>query len=135
MQAINILYVEDDAGSRKVMQFMVAGLLKNSYLTVFEDSQEFMARVQEIEPKPNLVMLDIHVEPLDGFAMLDLLRNSEAFGGLPIIALTASVMNEEVHKLRMAGFDGVLAKPLDPDKFPQQLERILDGEQVWNVVS
>ena len=129
-----ILYVEDDAGSRKVMQYLVRGSLQGSQLTIFEDSHDFMNRVHMLENQPTIIMLDIHVEPISGFEMLQQLREVEAYKDLPIVALTASVMNEEVAKLRRAGFDGVLAKPLDPDQFPDLFQRILSGEQVWNIV-
>jgi CheY-like chemotaxis protein len=129
-----ILYVEDDAGSRKVMQYLVRGSLQGSQLTLFEDSHDFMNRVHMLENQPTIIMLDIHVEPISGFEMLQQLREVEAYKDLPIVALTASVMNEEVAKLRRAGFSGVLAKPLDPDQFPDLFRRILEGEQIWNIV-
>jgi CheY-like chemotaxis protein len=50
-----------------------------------------------------------------------------------IVALTASVMNSEIHKLKEAGFDGVLAKPLNFHTFPEMLTRILNREQIWTV--
>jgi DNA-binding NarL/FixJ family response regulator len=49
-----------------------------------------------------------------------------------VVALTASVMYEEVRRLRDAGFDGVIAKPINFDTFPAALDRILSGGQVWN---
>jgi CheY-like chemotaxis protein len=50
-----------------------------------------------------------------------------------VMALTASVMNEEINKLREAGFDGVLGKPLSFHTFPDTLRRILAGERIWTV--
>jgi hypothetical protein len=50
------------------------------------------------------------------------------------VALTASVMNEEVHKLREAGFHSVIAKPIDVDTFPDLLHRIVGGETVWRII-
>jgi CheY-like chemotaxis protein len=129
-----ILYVEDDAGSRKVMQYLVRGGLQDCKLIMFEDSHDFMTRLQMLEQQPSVIMLDIHVEPITGFEMLQQLRENDAYKDLPILALTASVMNEEVQKLRRAGFSGVLAKPLDPDQFPDLFQRILNGEQIWNIV-
>ena len=129
-----ILYVEDDAGSRKVMQYLVRGSLQDCKLIMYEDSHDFINRVQMMEEQPTVIMLDIHVEPISGFEMLQQLRDHDYYKNLPILALTASVMNEEVAKLRRAGFDGVLAKPLDPDQFPDLFQRILSGEQVWNIV-
>ena len=42
-------------------------------------------------------------------------------------------MSEEVKNLREAGFNGVMAKPLNFEAFPDMLDRISNGEQVWNV--
>ena len=129
-----ILYVEDDAGSRKVMQYLVRGSLQDCKLIMYEDSHDFMNRLLMLEEQPTVILLEIHVEPISGFEMLQLLREHDYYKNLPILALTASVMNEEVAKLRRAGFDGVLAKPLDPDLFPDLFQRILSGEQVCNII-
>jgi two-component system cell cycle response regulator DivK len=60
-----------------------------------------------------------------------MLRNDPDFVHVTIIALTASVMNEEVAALENAGFDGTIAKPIDPDAFPELLDQILGGKKVW----
>lgn len=127
-----ILYVEDDPRSRKVMQ-MVTSDMDLSQVIIFEDSVDFTARVSLLDPKPNIVFLDIHVPPYSGFEMLQMLRQMPEFADTPIVAMTASVMNEEVHQLRTAGFDGCLAKPLDMDTFPDLLNLILSGEKVWRI--
>ena len=102
-------------------------------VTIFEDSSNFSAKLGQCLSQPDVVFLDIHMEPLDGFAMLKLIRKNRVCQSTKVIALTASVMNEEVKMLREAGFDGVLAKPLDYDVFPKVLRRVLDGEQVWHI--
>jgi CheY-like chemotaxis protein len=129
-----VLYVEDDPHSRKLMSMLLTGRLHFSNVTIFEDSQDFATKAETLSPKPDIVFLDIHVSPLDGFQMLEILRGIPAFDSVPIIALTASVMNEEVHKLRGAGFNGCLAKPLDLSTFPDTFQRILNGEAVWRIV-
>ena len=129
-----ILYVEDDARSRKVMQ-MIAHDIGLTNLTIFEDSTDFKVKVCALEPKPHVIFLDIHMSPHTGFEMLEMLRQSKQFDGVPVVAMTASVMNEEVHRLRTCGFDGCLAKPIDFDSFPEALNRILSGEKIWRIVS
>lgn len=131
----HILYVEDDAQSRLVLKMLLRNRMKLPGLTCFEDSADFEARVQALDPCPAVVFLDIHVRPLDGFQMLATLRRMERFRGVPVVALTASVMVEEIRTLRMAGFDGCLAKPIDLDTFPDLLKRILRGETVWSVTA
>jgi CheY-like chemotaxis protein len=128
-----ILYVEDEPRSRKVMR-MIATSMGLSNVIIFEDSADFLSRVQSLPSKPDVIMLDIHVKPYSGFEMLEMLRQSGQFENTPIVAITASVMNEEVAQLRTAGFDGCLAKPLDMDTFPDMLERIIGGEMIWRII-
>lgn len=131
---LSILYVEDEARSRKVMDMLLKRRMKLSNVAIFEDSEDFLARAEAIEPTPDIVFLDIHVPPLDGFQMLEILRQSPKFADTPIIALTASVMNEEVQRLRTAGFNGCLSKPLDMDTFPELIERLLEREEIWRII-
>lgn len=130
-----ILYVEDDAGSRKTMQLLVERMLQFPGLTILEDSTDFAAKIEALDPHPDLVLLDIHVAPYNGFDMLKMLRETTAYQKTPIVALTASVMNEEVQQLKSAGFDSVIAKPINIDTFPQLIQRIINGEQIWTVMS
>ena len=129
----SILYVEDDPQSRKLMSMLLKGRMKLPNVTILEDSQDFVSNVQAIDPKPDVILLDIHMKPFNGFEMLTMLREIEALNGTPIVALTASVMNEEVQKLRTIGFNGCLSKPIDLQTFPETLERILDGETIWRI--
>ncbi|MBN1284273.1 MAG: response regulator [Anaerolineae bacterium] len=128
-----IFYFEDDALSREVMRACLTRGMGYHNVWIFEDSIDFESQLNGVELKPDVVFLDIHIEPVDGFAMLERIRQSETYRSTKVIALTASVMNEEVKMLKDAGFDGVIAKPLDYDTFPGALERILKGEQVWHI--
>ncbi len=128
-----MLYVEDDPMSRKVMVLCLKIRMKLPQYTIFEDSVDFLARLQALSPRPEVIFLDIHMKPHSGFEMLAMLRGLDAFKTVPVIALTASVMNEEVMLLRTSGFDGCLAKPLDMEGFPDQLMRIMQGERPWRI--
>jgi CheY-like chemotaxis protein len=129
-----IVYVEDDPGSRKIMRVLIKQIMALPHLNILEDSSEFLSKIDAITPRPNLFLLDIHIEPHDGFELLTMLRVSETFKNALVVALTASVMNEEVQRLKTAGFDGVIAKPINLDTFPALLNRVLEGEQIWTVV-
>ena len=50
-----------------------------------------------------------------------------------MVAVTAYASDEQMDRARTAGFDGFLGKPLDPDRFPLQIRRVLAGEEVWEV--
>ncbi len=128
-----VLYVDDDPGSREVMDLLLSTMLGLRHVTILSDSTRFVEILTSQSPKPDIILLDIHVEPLDGFEMLKAVRALPPFSTTPVVALTASVMNEEVQRLRVAGFHGVIAKPIDIDTFPSLLSRILEGESYWNV--
>lgn len=130
----SVLYVEDDPLSRKVMKLLLEGDMGLQHVAIFADSANFMERVEQLTPRPDVIFLDIHVPPYDGFEMLKMLRQSTRFERTPIVALTASVMNEEIQRLRVEGFDGCLAKPIDDEIFPDLLDRLLNGEEIWRII-
>jgi two-component system cell cycle response regulator DivK len=129
-----LLYVEDDPGSRKVMRLLVSTLGDSVQLVMFENSADFLENLAALDQEPDIFLLDIHVTPHDGFDMLEMLRTSPRYAEKMVIALTASVMNEEINKLKEAGFDGVLGKPLNFYTFPETIKRILAGERIWTIL-
>lgn len=130
-----VLYVEDDPQSRKLMRMLLNGRMHLTHVTILEDSQDFLTHVEALDPQPDIIFLDIHVKPFDGFDMLAMLRQLDTLRSTPVVALTASVMNEEVQKLRTAGFNACLAKPIDLSTFPDVMRRILDGESIWRIIN
>jgi len=82
-------------------------------------------------PRLDLILMDIRLPYEDGYGALKKIRASERFKTVPIIAVTAEASQEQMNKARDSGFDGFLGKPLDPDRFPDQIRRILSGEAVW----
>ncbi len=119
--------------SRDALRVILTRVMKLENVHIFEDSENFLARVRDLPQRPNIFLLDIHVPPHDGFEMLEMLRQDSEFADSTIVALTASVMNEEVDQLRSAGFDGVVGKPLSVSTFPNVLERIVNGDAIWHV--
>jgi len=82
-------------------------------------------------PRLDLILMDIRLPYEDGYGALMKIRASERFKAVPIIAVTAEASQEQMKKAKDSGFDGFLGKPLDPDRFPDQIRRILNGEPVW----
>lgn len=81
----------------------------------------------------DLILMDIRLPYEDGYAALKKIRASERLKAVPIVAVTAEANIEQMNKARQSGFDGFLGKPLDPDRFPDQIRRIMAGEPVWEV--
>jgi CheY-like chemotaxis protein len=128
------LYVEDDKHSREIMRMIVENAMTGSTLSVFDDSSAFMDRLKALNSIPQVILLDIHMEPLNGFELLKLIRADSTYKHCKIVALTASVMSEEVERLQHAGFDGAIAKPLNAHTFPKLIDRIAHNEAVWHIV-
>lgn len=133
MNDVSVLYVEDDALSQRILQMLLHEVGVDN-VVVFANSEDFLRRAEALEPPANLIFLDIHVKPYTGFDMLRMLRESPVYRDTRVIALTASVMNEEIQQLRRAGFNGCLAKPIDGDQFPDTFAQILAGQTVWKII-
>jgi len=84
-------------------------------------------------PKLDLILMDIRLPYDDGFGALKKIRLSDHLKNIPVIAVTAEASQEQIEKAKAAGFNGFLGKPLDPDKFPDQILRILNGDSVWEI--
>lgn len=84
-------------------------------------------------PRLDLILMDIRLPYEDGYGALKKIRQSERLARVPVVAVTAEASLEQMNKARASGFDGFLGKPLDPDRFPDQIQRILNGDPVWEM--
>lgn len=84
-------------------------------------------------PQVDLVLMDLHLPYQDGYEALTKLRSDSRFADTRVVAVTADANPATMEKVRKAGFDGFLGKPIDPDKFPDQIIQILQGENVWDL--
>jgi two-component system cell cycle response regulator DivK len=82
-------------------------------------------------PHIDLILMDIRLPYEDGYQALQKVRASPRLRETLVVAVTAEANEEQIRRARAAGFDGFLGKPLDPDRFPEQIKRILKGEAVW----
>lgn len=80
-------------------------------------------------PQINVVFLDLEMPNGDYYQLFKTLRADKRLSGVPIIAYT--VHTSEIDQAREVGFDGFLGKPLKTTEFPDQIRRILSGEEVW----
>ncbi|MBN1217770.1 MAG: response regulator [Anaerolineae bacterium] len=84
-------------------------------------------------PQVDLVLMDLHLPYQDGYEALTKLRSDPRFTDTRIVAVTADSNPASMDKAKKAGFDGFLGKPIDPDKFPDQIIEILQGNNVWDL--
>jgi two-component system cell cycle response regulator DivK len=84
-------------------------------------------------PRLDLILMDIRLPYEDGYGALQKIRASTTLKNTLVIAVTAEASVAQINKAKEAGFDGFIGKPLDPDRFPEQIRQILSGEQVWEI--
>ena len=84
-------------------------------------------------PQVDLILMDIHLPYEDGFEAMARLRAELRFKNTLIVAVTADASEATMNRARRDGFDGFIGKPLDPDRFPEQVRQILNGEPVWTL--
>ncbi|MFZ2853349.1 MAG: response regulator [Rhodocyclaceae bacterium] len=74
---------------------------------------------------PDLIVCDIHLPKMDGYAVASQLKRDPALCSIPLVAVTALAMVGDRDKVLAAGFDGYLAKPIIPRRFVGQIESYL----------
>jgi two-component system cell cycle response regulator DivK len=126
MSKIHALVIDDNGRSVKVLLMLLAKE-DVEYTEVSHPSQ--LESVLENLGQVDVVFLDLEMPNRDGFEVRAILRDDPHFDGVPIIAYTVHV--SEIDRTYEQGFDGFIGKPLDSDRFPDQLARILNGESVW----
>ena len=112
-----ILIVEDNDKNLKLARDL---LERTGYRVLAVGTGEEGVRLAK-EHRPDLVLMDVQLPGMDGFAALRALRDDPATRDLVVAAFTASVMTEDVARIEAAGFDGYVAKPIAVRAFPGQV--------------
>ncbi|HET9285601.1 MAG TPA: response regulator [Candidatus Angelobacter sp.] len=109
MTTTTILIAEDNAVNRELLREMLEA---GDYRVVeAKNGQEALTKIEEAEP--DLVLLDINMPVMDGFAVIRWIREHPKFRKLPVVAVTAYAMKEDRERMLNAGFNGYVAKPIE----------------------
>lgn len=127
----HILVVEDNVSNFVLIARLLAfmGVQKCEWKTTGWGVVDFANTMQRID----LILMDLHLPHEDGYEALKQIRADESLKGTRVVVVTAHGSSQEMQKAREAGFDGFLVKPLDADRFPEQIRQILNGESVWDL--
>jgi CheY-like chemotaxis protein len=125
------LCVEDDPPSREIIGVLLKEVMGFSNVVIFEDSTGILNRLAALPMVPDVILLDIQMQPHDGYEVLRMLRNLPLYQKSTIVAVTASVTISDVKNLQAAGFNSLIGKPIRQRLFPDLLNRILAGEEIW----
>ena len=120
-----ILLIEDNEQNRYLLTFL---LEKHGYeVRAVADGVNGIQAAQSFTPA--LILLDIQLPAMDGYAVARVLRQNRALDATPIVAVTSYAMPGDREKALAAGCTGYIEKPIDPATFVAELERILSSAQ------
>jgi PAS domain S-box-containing protein len=123
---IQILLAEDNPANQELIRALLSAT--GAEITTVENGAQAVAMAQA--QSFDLILMDIQMPVLDGVSATRAIRSMDgAAGRLPIIALSANVLQREVHQYEKAGFTGHVGKPIDPKRLIDAIVDALDAAQ------
>ena len=117
-----ILIIEDDPNSRKLVRDV---LQVKGYQTIESETAEEGIRLAQ-EKHPALILMDIQLPGISGIEALKVLRADSKTQSIPVIAVTASIMNQQQSLITDAGFDAFEGKPISVAMLLKKVRGLLD---------
>jgi two-component system cell cycle response regulator DivK len=122
------LIVDDNPSNVEALKILLAREgVTSTTLTSPRDLPGLLDSLEGVD----VVFLDLEFPNHHGFDILAELRPDPRLASASFVAYTVHI--SEQNEARKAGFHSFIGKPLDVQRFPDQLRRILSGEQVWEV--
>jgi two-component system, cell cycle response regulator DivK len=115
---MNVLVIDDNEQNRYLLRFLLEA--RGHRVTEAPDGPQGIAMAQA--EVPDLVLLDIQLPGMDGYAVARQLRTDSTLDATPIIAVTSFALNGDRARVLTAGCDDYIEKPIDPDTFCLQAE-------------
>ena len=116
-----ILVIEDNEQNLYLMRYILEDCDYEVFAAV--DGKEGIGLAASL--LPNLILLDIQLPGMDGYAVARNLRENPNLADTPIVAVTSYAMPGDREKAMEAGCSGYIEKPIDPDTFDKQVEKYL----------
>jgi two-component system cell cycle response regulator DivK len=121
MSDMRILYIEDNPENR----LLVRRVLEAEGYVVFEAVDGPSGLDAATATAPDLILLDISLPEMDGYSLAESFQSMSGLEDVPVLAVTANVMKGDRERTLAAGCTGYIAKPIDIDRLPRQIETAL----------
>jgi len=119
-----VLYIEDNMDNMTLVQRVLE--VEGYEVIGAINGTEGLTKARQIGP--DLVITDINLPDIDGYEITEALKKDTKTAHIPIIAMTANVMKKDRDQIHQVGCDGYIAKPIDIDVLPEQVENFLKGK-------
>lgn len=116
-----ILYVEDNLENR----ILIKRVLEAAGYTFIEAENGVQGLEKALHEHPDLILMDINLPDIDGYECTARLRKASGLDRVPVLALTANVLEGDRQRALASGCDGYIPKPIDVDELPDVVARHL----------
>lgn len=116
---MRILLIEDNSQNRYLATF----LLESRGHEVLQAESGPEGILMSGKCQPDLILLDIQLPVMDGYAVAQALRSDPALDAVPIVAVTSYAMVGDRERVLASGCDGYIEKPINPETFAADIER------------
>ncbi len=115
---MKILIIEDNSQNRYLVSFLLEQ--RGHQVIQAESGSVGIELAQQLQPE--LILLDIQLPGMDGYAVARTLRQNPALSNVPIVAVTSYAMVGDRERVLAAGCSGYLEKPINPETFVSEIE-------------
>lgn len=122
MRCASVLYIEDNAINLRLVEYIFAKLPEVRLYSALEPLQG-IALAREV--RPDLILLDINLPGLNGYEVLQRLQEEEATRAIPVFAVSANAMTQDVEQAMQAGFANYITKPIHAKEFTKLIKSTL----------
>jgi len=111
----NVLYVEDNKANADLVTSIISRRRPNIRLLCIRTAEEALEKA--LSACPDLILMDLNLPGISGLDALELMREFDDLRDVPVIAMSADALPEQIEKCLTAGFCNYLTKPLNVDQF------------------
>jgi two-component system cell cycle response regulator DivK len=120
-----ILHIEDNFDNR----ILVRRLLQSAGYHIIEAENAYQAAASLYKYSPDLILMDINLPGIDGYTLTHKLKTIPGVSKIPIVAITANAMRGDRERSLLSGCDGYIEKPIDIDKFLDQVSDFISNHK------
>ena len=129
--SVPVLVVDDHPLNLKLSRLLLTSA--GHEVRTAADAEEALEILKDY--RPAIILMDLQLPGMDGFALTRLLKSNPATRPIVIVALTAYAMKGDEARAREAGCDGYIAKPIDTRRLADQVRGYLPPVSVWGTMT
>ena len=119
-----VLYIEDNPANTRLMQDIFSEFL--SYELICADNAETGIEMCK-KYLPNLILMDINMKGMNGYQALEIIKNDPDISVIPVLAISADALPEQIEEGLAKGFSEYISKPFNVGDLIETIKRHLDG--------